>query len=184
MRKVALLTVLLATATVTGCGASASNTGESTSSTLAPPGSFASCTAHQLSAMGGRQGGGFQTAHADVELKSVAPPDCLLSSAPTAIALVKADGTTLDIQYEPGTITEPVPRLSPGGVVDLVLNWANWCGANPGSLTIRITVSNGGGVLEGPFNGPPGYDYLPGCIQPGEPSTLKFTGYSGAAGSA
>jgi len=179
-----MLTVLLTTAALTGCGASGPNTAESTSSTSAPPGSFASCTARQLSVMGGRQGGGFQTAHADVNLKGVTPPDCLLNSAPTAIALVKADGTTLDVQYAPGTVTKPEPVLSPSGVVDLVLSWANWCGTNPGSLTIRISMPNGAGVVEGPFNGPPDYDYLPGCIQPGEPSTLKFTGYSGAAGSA
>jgi hypothetical protein len=162
-------------------GAAASTTGGATSTTLTQA-SVPPCTAAQLTARGGRQGGGFQTAHGDVELTRVGPSECLLDAPPDAIAIVRADGTTLDVRYEPGRATTPPLVLPPGGMADLTVNWANWCGPDPGPLRLRITLPNGGGTLESSFDGPPDYDYLPGCVTPGEGSTLLFTGYAGGGG--
>lgn len=66
--------------------------------------SVSSCTASQLSATGGRQGGGFQTAHGDIELRSVAPPDCFLNEVPTKI-------TWFEQMAQPSTCTTSRARL-------------------------------------------------------------------------
>jgi len=181
------MALLLAMATVTGCGEAGSSlavrsTTTSASRTTSGQSTFPSCTAAQLTASGGRQGGGFQTAHGDVNLRSIAASDCVLNEVPTAVALIKEDGTALDVQYQPGMVTGQPLLLSPRGVADLIVSWANWCGANPGPLRIRISLPNGHGVIDSPFNGPPDYNYVPGCIQPGQPSTLQFVGYAGDEG--
>lgn len=144
----------------------------------------AGCTASQLSAKGGRQGGGFQTAHGDVELKSIAPPDCFLGEVPSKISLTRSDGKALDVRYEPGKASGQRLLLSPSGVADLIVSWANWCGSSPGPLWIRISLPNGDGVIDAPFDGPPDYDYVPGCSNRSQPSTLQFLGYAGNQGSA
>lgn len=158
--------------------------GCSSASTSGGNESLPSCRASQLSATGGRQGGGSQTAHGDVQLRSVAPPNCLLDEVPAKISLVRADGSALDVRYEPGRPPGRPLLVSPSGVADLVVSWQNWCGPNPGPLRIRIAFPNGNGVIDAPFDGPPDYDYVPGCSQPGKRSTLQFLGYAGNEGSA
>jgi hypothetical protein len=54
----------------------------------------------------------------------------------------------------------------------LTVYWTNWCGRRPGPLRLRITLPGSGGVLVVPFNGPPGYSYVPGCVSPGRASTI------------
>lgn len=49
--------------------------------------------------------------------------------------------------------------------------WANWCGRPPGPVWIRVTLPTGG-VVTGPFNGPPDYNFVPPCVQHGQPSTV------------
>jgi hypothetical protein len=136
------------------------------------------CTAAQLSASGGRQGGGFRTAHGDIDLRSVAPPECDLAP-PTAITLVNAHGKALDVRYLLDSASGSAlaaSSLGPGDVTDLAVGWSNWCASDPGPLHIRITWSNGG-TTSSPFNGPPDYDYVPGCVNSKQPSTLQFIGY-------
>lgn len=162
--------LLLASSTVIAGCSSSSTAGGTVSS---------SCTASQLSASGGRQGGGFQTAHGDVELKSIAPPDCFLGEVPSKISLVRGDGKALDVRYEPGRASGQRLLLSPSGVADLIISWANWCGPSPGSLRVRISLPNGDGVIDAPFDGPPDYDYVPGCSNRSQLSTLQFLGYAG-----
>ena len=155
------------------------------SSSTAGDAARSSCTASQLTAIGGgRQGGGFQTAHGDVELKSVAPPGCFLGEVPSKISLVRTDGGALDVHYEPGRASGQRLLLYPSGQADLTVSWANWCGPNPGPLRIRISLPNGDGVIDAPFDGPPDYDYVPGCGNRSQPSTLQFLGYAGNQGSA
>ncbi len=67
------------------------------------------------------------------------------------------------------------PVVLPAGIpdaADLVVFWANWCGRPPGPLSVRITLS-AGGVVTGPFNGPPDYNLVPSCPRPGHPSTIS-----------
>ena len=167
--------LLASSAVMAGC---------SSKSTLGGTANTPSCTASQLSAAGGRQGGGFQTAHGDIELKSIAPPDCFLGGVPSKIWLVRGDGGRLDVHYEPRRASGQRLLLSPSGVADVIVSWANWCGPSPGPLRIRISLPNGDGVIDAPFDGPSDYDYVPGCGNRSQPSTLQFLGYAGNQGSA
>lgn len=178
VRRGAVLLATGLTVWLSGCSATGPTATSSASKSTSTEASNSLCIARQITATGGRQGGGFQTAHGDVELKSISPPDCLLSKPPSAISLVNSDGTVLNVEYRAGTVAHPL-QLRPGGVVDLEVSWANWCGANPGPLTIHITLPAGGGTIVSSFNGPPDYDFLPGCVSPGEPSTLQFIDYLG-----
>lgn len=169
-----------------GCGGPSTRAPKRSTTTTGPTTSIVqaqrpACTASQLAAMGGREGGGAQTAHGDVFL-TTAGPKCLLSGVPTSVELLQTDGTVLNVNYVLIT-TPPAPQsisLSPGGTVDLSVSWSNWCGPNPGPLTVRITLPEGTGTISSPFNGPPDYNYLPGCIFPSSPSTLDFLGYTAA----
>jgi hypothetical protein len=169
--------VLLLGSSVLEAGCSSSS--EAGGSTNAP-----SCTASQLSATGGRQGGGFQTAHGDIELRSAATRKCSLHEVPTNITLLRANGSSLDVRYERGNAPGSHPLLSPSGVATLIVSWDNWCGPNPGPLWIRISLPNRHGVIDTPFDGPPDYNYVPGCQQPGQRSTLQFLGYAANQASA
>ncbi len=55
---------------------------------------------------------------------------------------------------------------------DLVIYWANWCGGPTGPLSVQVMLPAGGKV-SGPFNGPPDYNLVPGCLQHGRPSTVS-----------
>lgn len=140
-----------------------------------PRTALSSCSSGQLVATGGRQGGGFRTAHADVELKSMSSAGCRLG-APTSVSLLTADGATLPVDYRSPAVGRPAV-LHRGSVADLALSWANWCAPDPGPLTIRLAWSDGEGPVDGSFNGPPAYDYVPGCVDRERPSTLLDLGY-------
>ena len=75
---------------------------------------------------------------------------------------------------QPTDATPGSPATLPPGTADaanLAFNWANWCGANPGPMRVRITFS-GGGTVTGPFDGPPLYDFVPRCDNSSEPSSM------------
>jgi hypothetical protein len=77
------------------------------------------------------------------------------------------------------------PRRALGGgrqgggfqTADADLNWANWCHGDPGPLRVGLTLPGGVGAVESPFDGPPGYAYVPGCTASGRPSTVTFLGW-------
>ena len=146
------------------------------STTTSTPTSAAACRADALSVHGGRQGGGFQSAHADVVFTNVGPAPCRLAGVPT-VALLDAQGTALPVQQH----TAPAPQATLHGVVLLPrqgtawlsFSWTNWCGAKPGPLRISVTLPTNGGTVTGDFDGPPDYNYVPGCVQHGQASTIE-----------
>jgi hypothetical protein len=119
----------------------------------------------------GEEGG----AHGDIEFTNVGSRPCVLRGVPRA-AIVQADGKPLPVRLvrAPNLSLSPVV-LAPGALdaADLVVFWANWCGRPPGPLSVRITLPAGGGVITGPFNGPPDYNFVPQCPGPGQPSTIS-----------
>lgn len=134
---------------------------------------LARCASAALRINAGRQGESLG-AHGDIEFTNIGSGPCILRGLPT-VTIVRADGTSL-----PARLVR-VPPLQLGPVVlapgrpdaaDLVVFWANWCGHRPGPLRVRVTLP-AVGVVTGPFDGPPGYDYVPRCTSPGLPSTLS-----------
>jgi hypothetical protein len=146
--------------------------------TTASPGIVGSlpspCNAARLEVRGGRMGGGTGTAHADLYFTNVGSMSCSLSGEPKRVEFLRTDGTALAITPQ-GPEPPPVPAATLGpGVRDaasVAYNWANWCGTTPGPLRVRVDLPTGGSVT-GPFDGPPGYDLVPRCDQPGQPSSL------------
>ncbi len=164
--------------TSTGHATSAAPSTAPTPATAPTPGA-APCTAHDLRALGGgRQGGGFQTAAALVQVENVGPTECVLAQAPSALSLVGAGGTAtaLAVTYRVGSARTAL-SLRPGAVAEADLNWANWCHGDLGPLRVRLTFPGGAGTVESPFDGPPDYDYVPGCTASGRPSTVTFLGW-------
>lgn len=132
------------------------------------------CLAADLQAHGGRQGES-GTANGEVVLMNVGSP-CSLEGDPLAITLVSAMGVTLATTLRPGDGT-PGPSaftLASMGTASLGLDCSNWCGPNPNPLRIRITLPNGGGVLEAGFDGPPDYDLIPRCDLPHGSSVIEL----------
>jgi Protein of unknown function (DUF4232) len=123
----------------------------------------------------GRQGE-MEGAHGDIEFTNVGSGPCVLRGVPQ-VAIVQADGTSLPVQQELAPDLSLSPVVLPSGqlnAADLVVFWANWCGPPPGPLSVRVTLATGG-VVTGPFNGPPGYNFVPDCVGSGQPSTVSVT---------
>lgn len=146
-------------------------------SATSTPTSVVACPASWLRIRGGRQGGGgFRTAHADLEFTNVGTAPCRLAGVP-AVKVLTAHGTVLPVQQR----AVPAPQGTPRGVVLtprqgaawLGLSWANWCGGAPGPLRISVALAGHEGTVTGGFDGPPDYNFVPGCVQPGQPSTIE-----------
>jgi hypothetical protein len=128
-----------------------------------------------LRIMAGREGE-MQGAHGDIEFTNVGSHPCVLRGLPR-VAIVQADGTSLPVQMVQTANLSLSPVVLPSGrldAADLVVFWANWCGPPPGPLSVRVTLA-AGGVVTGPFNGPPDYNFVPGCVGSGQPSTVSVT---------
>lgn len=131
----------------------------------------AACQASQLSAKGSRQGGGFGSAAGTIVFTDTSTSPCTLKGVP-GLQLLDATGRVLATPSG-GHPSMSAVRLAPGSnhTASLIVYWFNWCGTAPGPLTMRITLTSGGGTILAPFNGPPAY--VPLCTQPGQPSTLQ-----------
>jgi hypothetical protein len=150
----------------------ASQRSTASANTPSPAGTATSpCLAPSLRVQGGRQGGG-QIAHGDVEITNRAATACTLNP-PQSIALLSAHRTALDVTLTPTLTLQPV-TIPAGKTARLALSWSNWCHANPGPLTISIAPAGRGGTTDGPFNGPPDYNYLPPCLTRNQPSTIQL----------
>jgi len=114
-------------------------------------------------------------AHGDIEFTNTGSRPCVLRGLPQ-VAIVQAGGAPLPIRLvrAPNLTLSPVV-LAAGApdAADLVVFWANWCARPPGPLSARITLPARGGVVTGPFDGPPDYNLVPKCISPGSPSTIS-----------
>ncbi len=115
------------------------------------------------------------SAHGDIEFTNVGSRPCVLGGLPQA-AIVQADGKPLPVRLvRAPNLSLSLAVLAPGtlNAADLVVFWANWCGRPPGPLSVRITLPAAGGVVTGPFNGPPDYNFVPECFSRGQPSTIS-----------
>jgi hypothetical protein len=160
-----------------GCAAPATAGGgqhpAGSSRPASPAPAAASCLTAVLRIRAGREGvnGG---AHGDVEFTNAGSRPCELQGLPR-LAIVRADGEPLPVRLvQAPNLFIRVVVLPPGrpDAADLVVYWANWCGRPPGRLSIRVTLP-AGGVVTGAFNGPPDYNFVPGCRQHGQPSTIS-----------
>jgi hypothetical protein len=162
-----------------GCGAPTGRPGQHSagpSGPGSPPGAAQVwCAGAWLRIRAGREGGQ-GASYGFIEFTNVGSRPCALRGLPR-VALVKTGGKSLpvrqarapDLSFRP--IVLPPGRPDPA---DLVVSWVNWCGPPPGLLSVRITLPSGG-VVTGPFNGPPDYDFVPPCLAPGQPSTISVT---------
>lgn len=147
------------------------------SSQLVVPASVPPCVAKDLSAHGGREGENMG-AHMDVLLSNEGSAACVLKGLPTAVRLVHEEGSVVNtkLTIDPSRLVQAPVLLKPHAqnAGDLVLYWNNWCGPAPGPLQIQITLPGGRGTVSASVNGPPGYDYVPQCLQPKQASTLQI----------
>lgn len=132
------------------------------------------CTSATLRIRAGRQGED-QGARGDVEFTNAGSGPCVLRGLPR-VTIVGAGGKPLPVRLvRAGDLSLSPVVLAAGrpDAADLVVFWANWCRRPPGPLSVRITLAAGGGVVSGPFNGPPDYNLVPACPSPGHPSTVS-----------
>lgn len=162
---------------LSACGAAASNPSSTRPNRpTPPPPTPSSCETSGLAAFGGRSDGGF-VGHAagTVVINNTGTSACQLGGSPT-IALIGLGGV-LSVQQVPGVALGPV-TLAPGGSASFTIDWANWCRADPGTVQISLGFP-GGGSVRGPLDGPPGSNFVPGCLNIFQPSTVSLEhGYS------
>jgi hypothetical protein len=98
---------------------------------------------------------------------------CTLRGTPK-VAILRADGTRLPVRYkvDRNAISQPV-RLPSGAKwsASMTLVWSNWCRRKPGPLSVKVRLPHGG-VVTGSLDGPPGFDFVPGCLNRQQPSEL------------
>ena len=131
------------------------------------------CQAKDLAAHGGRQGAPFQSVEGSVVIVNVSTFRCVVHVG-TPFSLIQSDGVRLSVHELKPTKAIPSIVLRAKRSTVLTLFWNNWCRAHPGPLTISIALAGGAGVVSGPFNGPPNYNAVPGCINKARPSSLQL----------
>jgi hypothetical protein len=125
-----------------------------------------------LQAQGGRQGEN-ETANGVIQIKNTSTASCSISQ-PSGVALITSSGATLPVDLASSSASPQVMAvLKAGQTAMLIVNWSNWCGTAPGPLTIELTWTSSSETVSGPFNGPPAYDFIPPCINPGSLSHLE-----------
>jgi hypothetical protein len=136
--------------------------------------SFRPCQATSLVIRGVRQGeAGIVNLGIDITNAGTLP--CTLPQLPTAVQLLRADGTVLDVAsvLPTATVGPPVlvqPKVDSAAI--LTVYWMSWCQPAPGPLTVEVVLPAGAGVVLGPLAG----SLLPRCDTPGGASTLQVDG--------
>jgi Protein of unknown function (DUF4232) len=134
--------------------------------------------AQSLHVQGGRQGGGaFGVAQGDVEITNRSATSCRLDE-PQSVAILTASRGALPVQFRSGTAHQPAVTIPPNRSAFLILDWSNWCRTNPGPLRIALMMPASGAPISGPFNGPPDYNFVPGCVARQQASTMELTALS------
>ena len=143
--------------------------------TAAGASTIPACRSNQLNAVGGRQGES-TTAVGNLVIVNVTAKSCSLKGEPSLLLLEPSGLALPQIIY--GPLKEPmIPVvLPPKGETELITNWANWCHSPPGALKIRLTLPGSAGSLIAPFDGPPDYNYVPGCINKSSASVFTIAG--------
>ena len=138
-----------------------------------------SCQAHVLRGRGGREGESI-IARGFIDITNTGHQPCLLHGMPR-VEILRSDGSALGVrQARPTGRARPLV-LPPGKrLAALGVSWVNWCHGSPGPLLLRITLPGAGGALVVPFDGPPGYNYVPRCTDPGHASTIAVLSPYGA----
>jgi hypothetical protein len=92
------------------------------------------------------------------------------------VTLLNSSRAALAVRFRPSTKPLAAVTLRPDASARLTLSWTNWCDAKPGSLTIALATARKGATASGPFDGPPDFDFVPGCSARGQPSTVQVIG--------
>jgi hypothetical protein len=172
--KCAWLAGVAAGVVVSACSSSLVTRSHSASNPRPARSAASTCVAQSLRVQGGRLGGGAPgVAHGDVRVTNIAASPCVID-APTSVALLTANRTPLAVKFKHATTSLRPLTISPGEAAWLRLSWTNWCRDNPGPLTIAIGGAAQGGPISGPFNGPPDYDFVPGCVTSKARSTVQL----------
>ncbi len=138
--------------------------------------SFRACDPATLTAVGGREGV-TGVARISISFTNNGTDPCVLPGVPAKVSLVRANGTALALKAAT-PLGDPTARVvvHPGVKDDawLTVYWMNWCGRDPGPLTIRVTFTAGGGTVGVPLRGP----YVARCDTPGLGSSIQVEGVS------
>jgi Protein of unknown function (DUF4232) len=171
-----LLACVASSVALIGCSTGHRNRPQSHESTSTQ--SVASCSASQLSSVGGWQGA-TQSMLGAISLSNRGATECELRGYLT-VAILDRQGAVLHVKTRHGTpqTGTPSPKvenvLLPPGKADaaqIFVQWFNWCGADPSPITVRLTLPDGEtlGV-------PPGQDpwAVEDCQSPAGPSVLQI----------
>jgi hypothetical protein len=116
------------------------------------------CNTSELRVRAGREGGGsFGYASVTAQFTNTADGPC-----------------RLPVRFRVGRRATLRPVVVPARQrwgVSMDLSWSNWCGARLGPLTIKVRFPHRGQVT-GSFDGPPAYNFVPGCVDKQRPSKL------------
>lgn len=158
---------LAASFTLASCGMSKSHGAHTTSP-------VPSCAISQLRVHGGRQGS-MQAASGTVVIQNVGAT-CELDKVPS-ITLISVNGQPLNVHAAPllnsPTLKVNRVQLRQDAAAEINVLWSNWCGAKPGQLMVRLRFAGGTASVQGPFNGPPDYNYVPVCTDAEVASTVS-----------
>jgi hypothetical protein len=132
------------------------------------------CRPGDLRIRAGRESdGSFVAASATVQFENVSASACTLRQPPH-VTVLRPDGTPLAIRWRRAPHFRLTPqRLAPGAsrwtaVIGVV--WENWCRPDPGPLEISVRLGGARTSLVTSFQGPPAYDFVPGCGRRSDPS--------------
>lgn len=132
------------------------------------------CSVSQVRVHGGRQGS-MQAASGVVVIQNVGAT-CELDKVPS-ITLISVDGQPLNVHAAPlpnsPTLKVNRMQLRQDAAAEINVLWSNWCGAKPGQLLVKLRFAGGKASVEGPFDGPPNYNYVPLCTNAKAPSTVS-----------
>ena len=123
----------------------------STSATSTIPSSVTACVASELDVSGSWQGA-TGSLLGGIWFTNTGQEPCFLAGYLT-IGLVNQRGQSLTVEHRQGPpaaelnppATSPPVELSPGNpkTAFVALQWFNWCGASPGTVSVLVTLANG-----------------------------------------
>ena len=140
----------------------------------------APCLASHLTASASSEGS-TNNIFGGVGLKNTGTHVCSLRGYATVV-LTTRSGKSLPVETRhvsyhltPGVVRSPKPVVLSGGKgsANIYLQWWNWCGADPGPLTIRVVLPSGGYVVAKLKY--IGTAMVPGCLDKATKSFMDIT---------
>lgn len=143
----------------------------SSSASPSTPASPARCQSTALQASGSWEGAGGSTA-GGISVTNTGTSTCTLAGSPTA-ELYSQLGGALTVTSVTSTASSSV-SLKPGGQTPypIEFQWTNWCGSDPGVVTVQLSIPNVGTVMVDPPVG-----LIPHCNSATAPSTVELGGF-------